>query len=116
MPRNMPMCHGQLNSTDFRSLLPSGGVYSSGGGPPNCAYATTDRTDASPVASAACVKVDPYLKAMVVPPIPRMLLLFGNELDRFGVRQRHPPNESQWLVARLSPPVHPPQLRRPEES
>ena len=42
MPRSMTMCHGQLNSTDFRSLASAAGVYSFGGGPPNCAYTATD--------------------------------------------------------------------------
>src|SRR5688572_16018951 len=87
MPRNMPMCHGQLNSTDFRSLAPSAGVYGGGGGgpPPGCAFATTVSTAARPVASATRTEADPILKAMVVPPIPKMLLLVRIELDQSGL-------------------------------
>src|SRR6185436_10316741 len=70
MPRNMPMCHGQLTSTDLRSFAPSAGVYGGAGGPaPNCAYATTERPVARPVASATRVKVAHFLEAMLVFPL-----------------------------------------------
>src|SRR5262245_19305938 len=99
MPRNMPMCQGQLNSTDFKSLAPSAGVYGGAGGPaPNCAFATTVTTIAAPAASATRAEVEPFLKAMVVPPISTMLLLVGLEFDRLVVRQRNAAHESQRLA------------------
>src|SRR5690606_28528270 len=68
IPRSMTMCHGQLNSTDLRSRAPGSGVYRSGGGPPNCAYAATERTVASVLASATRVALIAVLLAMFEPP------------------------------------------------
>src|SRR5688572_11495679 len=108
MPRSMPMCQVQLNSTDFKSLLPSAGVYGGGLLPPNCAFATTDMRIATANASATLVEVALFLKAMLGPPIPKIALLVGLELeiaplvglelDRLRVRQRNRPDESQWLA------------------